>query len=252
MSSLAFTLTAAGLAFSLSPRSLAPRATLTATVRARPSVAFLEPEEDIALSNLEDASVVNKGAVENMWVKTASGLRYKELERVRGSAVPVAGDIVALAYTASILSTGQVLEATSSNRPLEFIFGQNETLFLFDECAQGMSVGSKRRVMLSASSALSETEGDETLQFDIELKSILNGTDATAFRVRRALPAVIRTAILLSFVPDILRLFGVLPGGAMSSPGFGAVDILSTPSAAVAPTVDAANMWAAQGLQGLF
>merc|ERR1712146_832429 len=63
-----------------------------------------------------------------------------------------------------------------------------------------------------------------------------------AFRVKRALPAVIRVAILLSFVPDVLRIFGVLPSGdMMSNPNFGAVDILAAPSGGA--TVDAANMW---------
>ena len=122
---------------------------------------------------------------------------------------------------------------------------------MFDEMVQGMSVGSKRRVMVPTSSTTPNAEGDVTLQFDVELKSIPTGTDAIAFRVKRALPAVIRAAILLSFVPDVLRIFGVLPSGdMMSNPNFGAVDILAAPSGGA--TVDAANMWAAQGLQGLF
>ena len=237
----AHVLTTAALAFSLTPRSF-PKL----TPRARPAVAFLEPEDNVLLSNLEDASV------EKRWVTTASGLRYREIVKVSESKVVVAGDIVEIEYATSILSkSSKVLEATSGSRTFSFIFSQNDTLPMFDEMVQGMSVGSKRRVMVPTSSTTPNTEGDVTLQFDVELKSIPTGTDAIAFRVKRALPAVIRAAILLSFVPDVLRIFGVLPSGdMMSNPNFGAVDILAAPSGGA--TVDAANMWAAQGLQGLF
>mmetsp|Transcript_46058 Transcript_46058/g.120652 ORF Transcript_46058/g.120652 Transcript_46058/m.120652 type:complete len:126 (-) Transcript_46058:565-942(-) len=122
----------------------------------------------------------------------------------------------------------------------------------------GMSVGSKRRVMIPAFSA---TKREDTLQFDIQLKSIPTGREVITFRATRALPGLIRTAILLSFLPDILSFLGILPQAALTfqQPGFGAVDLLSKPSdahvmaqAAAGPMVDAANLWAAQGLQGLF
>merc|ERR1719265_2053440 len=127
-----------------------------------------------------------------------------------------------------------------------------------------MSVGSKRRVMnpVILSSSGTEKYEKEVLQFDVELRAIPTGNAALGFKAQRALPGLIRTAILLSFVPDVLRLVGLLPpDGSFTQQGFGAVDILSTPDAhalaqaagaAAAPAADAANLWAARGLQGLF
>jgi hypothetical protein len=72
---------------------------------------------------------------------------------------------------------------------------------------------------------------------------------------------LIRTAVLLSFLPDVLNFLGLFPHGALTfaQPGFGAVDLVSTPSdapaiaqAVAAPMVDAANRWAAEGLRSLF
>jgi len=246
---LAFT--AAVLAFSLTSRTPFSSAPFS---RAHVPVAFLEPE-DFALDKIEIAS-----SPENTWLRTSSGLRYKEVKVVRDSPVPSPGDIVELAYTAS-LSDGRTVDATLEGRPLKFIVGQNDTLPLFEEMTAGMSVGSTRQVIVPASPSDSNMER-ESLQFDLELKAIPTGKDAIAFRLARALPGVIRTAVLLSFLPDVLSFVGILPHTtpSMSQPGFGAVDILSTPSDAhamalsstAAPLVDVANRWAAEGLQGLF
>jgi len=69
---------------------------------------------------------------------------------------------------------------------------------------------------------------------------------------------VVRAAILLSFLPDMLTWLHVLPtdvsshvGEAFAQKGFGAVDVLSSTSNSPV-AVDAVNRWASEGLQGLF
>ena len=254
---LAFSLPRLTLAFSLTSRTPRSIGTPFATRVPLAPVAFLEPEHNLDLDNIESSSV-------KTWLRTPnSGLKYKELKVVRDSAVPVAGDIVELAYTATLLSTGRVVEQTVEGRSLKFIFGQNDSLPFFEETLVGMSAGGKRRVLLSVSPFpfSSGKERDDTLQFDVELKSITTGKEAIAFRVTRALPGLIRTAVLLSFLPDVLNFLGLFPHGALTfaQPGFGAVDLVSTPSdapaiaqAVAAPMVDAANRWAAEGLRSLF
>ena len=254
---LAFSLPRLTLAFSLTSRTPRSIGTPFATRAPLAPVAFLEPEHNLDLDKIESTSATT-------WLRTPnSGLKYKELKVVRDSAVPVSGDIVELAYTATLLSTGRVVEETLEGQSLKFIFGQNDSLPFFEEALVGMSVGGKRRVLLSVSSFpfSSGTEREDTLQFDVELKGITTGKEAIAFRVTRALPGLIRTAVLLSFLPDVLNFLGLLPHGALTfaQPGFGAVDLVSTPSdapaiaqAVAAPMVDAANRWAAEGLRGLF
>ena len=254
---LAFSLPRLTLAFSLTSRTPRSIGTPFATRVPLAPVAFLEPEHNLDLDNIESSSV-------KTWLRTPnSGLKYKELKVVRDSAVPVAGDIVELAYTATLLSTGRVVEQTVEGRSLKFIFGQNDSLPFFEETLVGMSAGGKRRVLLSVSPFpfSSGKEREDTLQFDVELKSITTGKEAIAFRVTRALPGLIRTAVLLSFLPDVLNFLGLFPHGALTfaQPGFGAVDLVSTPSdapaiaqAVAAPMVDAANRWAAEGLRSLF
>jgi hypothetical protein len=254
---LAFSLPRLTLAFSLTSHTPRSIGTPFATRVPLAPVAFLEPEHNLDLDNIESSSV-------KTWLRTPnSGLKYKELKVVRDSAVPVAGDIVELAYTATLLSTGRVVEQTVEGRSLKFIFGQNDSLPFFEETLVGMSAGGKRRVLLSVSPFpfSSGKEREDTLQFDVELKSITTGKEAIAFRVTRALPGLIRTAVLLSFLPDLLNFLGLFPHGALTfaQPGFGAVDLVSTPfdapaiaQAAAAPMVDAANRWAAEGLRSLF
>lgn len=253
---LAFSLPRLTLAFSLTSRTPRSIGTPFATRVPVAPVAFLEPEHNLDLDNIESSSV-------KTWLRTPnSGLKYKELKVVRDSAVPVAGDIVELAYTATLLSTGRVVEQTVEGRSLKFIFGQNDSLPFFEETLVGMSAGGKRRVLLSVSPfPFSSGKEREELQIDVELKSITTGKEAIAFRVTRALPGLIRTAVLLSFLPDVLNFLGLFPHGALTfaQPGFGAVDLVSTPSdapaiaqAVAAPMVDAANRWAAEGLRSLF
>ena len=165
-------------AFTLTPRAPYTRVPSRIT-RAPVPVAFLEPElDEVALDNIQAAEPAAPS-----WLRTASGLRYKELEVVADAAVPVVGDVVELYYTATLQSTGRTMEETLEGRPLKFIFGANDTLPLFEEMVTGMSVGSKRRVMnpVILSSSGTEKYEEEVLQFDVELRAIPTGNAALGF-----------------------------------------------------------------------
>ena len=58
---------------------------------------------------------------------------------------------MSISYTATLLSTGEVLEQTSPNRPLTFKRGQARSE-VFDEAIDGMKVGGSRRVLVLPSS----------------------------------------------------------------------------------------------------
>merc|ERR1711865_386729 len=120
---------------------------------------------------------------------------------------------------------------------------------LFQEAVDGMSVGGKRRVKLPPTSKFAGL--DEVVLFELEVVEVRQGFDAFAFQATQNTGSIVRTAILLSFVPDILGFLGLLPDGSsmFDASSFGAVDLLSSTAA---PVVDAANQWASQGLQGLF
>ena len=192
------------------------------------------------------------------WTETDNGLSYKELARGTDE-LPKAGQIISITYTATLVSSGRVIDATG-DKPLSFVLGE-EQLPLFQEATQGMSVGGRRRVNVPSSKyaigmydptsgSTAKLEG-ETIQFEMELTGIQTGKDALLFRIVQNRENIFRVALLLSFLPDILHAVGVLPDAPSSSfgtEGFGAVDILSNS----APAVDAANAWAAQGLQGFF
>jgi hypothetical protein len=155
--------------------------------------------------------------------------------------------IVSVAYTATLRSSGAIIDTTDGGRLLTLAIGSNR-LPLFLEAVDGMAVGGKRRLKLPPSSKFASL--DEDVLFDLEVIEVKQGLDALAFRATSNTGNIVRTAILLSFVPDILGLLGVIPDGSslFDASSFGAVDVLGS----VAPVADAANQWAAQGLQGLF
>jgi len=201
-----------------------------------------------------------------LWQQTTDNLLYKDLMVPEGeeAILPVADDIIAIAFTASYAS-GEVIESTG-DRPLTFKLGDSSEP-LFQEAIMGMVVGGKRRLKLAPDSKYASPAAKETILFEVELLGIQTGVDALVFKLLRNRSTLINAALLLSFAPDILGLLGLLgllpaPNGAeqlnaaFSSGGFGAVDILSGAATSVASSapvvVDAANQWAAQGLKGLF
>jgi hypothetical protein len=193
-----------------------------------------------------------------MWTEADNGISFRELVTPgEDAATPVVGQLVALSYTATYLSSGQIIDGTG-DKPLTFALGEEYAFFA--EAIAGMKIGGKRRLNLAPSSKYSSADdastADETIQFEIELIGIPTGLDALSYRLVRNQESIVRTAILLTFIPDVLRFIGLMPEAvdsasslreAFHASGFGSVDILSVP-----PVVaDAANQWAAQGLQGL-
>lgn len=197
----------------------------------------------------------------SVWQKTSNGLAFKDLECGGDDAQELTGKIVQLQYTATMVSTGEVVERTSTSRPLTFALGAGRVP-LFEEAVAGMAVGGRRRLNLPPSSKYSALE-DDTVQFELELVGITEGPRAALYQLG-GMRNVFRLALLLSFVPDVLKLVGVLPQDG-SPPVAANADVAQAVHdglshggdalAAVAqhPAVaDAANSWAVDGLAGLF
>merc|ERR1719421_1619591 len=90
------------------------------------------------------------------WVKTESGLSFKEIEAGSG-AVPGPRETVTIAYKASFLSSGEIIEQTAASRPLTITLGA-DFLPMFQEAVEGMAVGGTRRVLMPPSSQYSRLE----------------------------------------------------------------------------------------------
>merc|ERR1712232_1553944 len=148
------------------------------------------------------------------------------------------GQLVSIAYTASIGSSGEILDTVSAERPLTMKKG-DRTLPLFQEATEGMRIGGKRRVKLPPSSVFAGL--GEEIMFDIELVGIQTGLSALAYQTGRNVGPILRTAILLTFLPDVLNLLGVVMQAGSSGVDSGLGTVLSNNAAA--PVAEAANQW---------
>ena len=182
------------------------------------------------------------------WVKSENGLSFKELDAGSG-AMPEPLQTVTIAYKASYLSSGEIIEETAKSRPLGFTLG-SDSLPMFQEAVEGMAVGGTRRVMLPPSSKYSSLEED-TVQFDLELVAVKTAPEAALFKVQQAVGNnrnLFRFAFFVTFLPDILNLLGVAPPGAgapLSDAAFLGAPELAAAAAQHGPVVlDAANQWA--------
>lgn len=184
------------------------------------------------------------------WVKTEGGLSFKEIETGKG-AVPGPRETVTIAYKASFLSSGEIIEQTAASRPLTITLGSEG---MFPEAVEGMAVGGTRRVLMPPSSQYSRLE-KETIQFDLELVAVKTSRQAALFKVQQAIGNnrnLFRLALLLTFLPDILNFLGVTPPGAgapVSDAAFLRAPELASAAAQHGPVaLDAANRWAESAL----
>mmetsp|Transcript_28864 Transcript_28864/g.47849 ORF Transcript_28864/g.47849 Transcript_28864/m.47849 type:complete len:264 (-) Transcript_28864:150-941(-) len=245
-----------------SPRTIASKPTtwfkthssvapVCARTRCRPVVAY---DGGINEEVLETMRCTNGTSIME-WTTTESRLLYRDtVTPSRDAVIPMNNQIVAVHFTASLLN-GQVVAGTG-DRPLALRLGESSKS-MFQEALMGMRVGGRRRVKITPDCRYSYL-GDQTVLIELELLGIQTGVDALIFNLLNNRLAIIQVAILLSFAPDALNFFGVLPapslGASFEAPGFGAVDILSSAAASAPPAhvADPANQWAVQGLQGLF
>ena len=232
-----------------------PTAAFQASLHSKvvPALATTRAGRPVALAP-EDDTYVCDALGSPTWQKTSSGLSFKDLECGGGGFISD-GSIVELVYTATVVSTGEVVERTSTSRPLTFVktaTGDKSQPSFLQEAVAGMSVGGSRILNVSPSSVYAGSS-EETVQFELELTGLKTGAEAALFQVG-GMRNIFRTALLLSFVPDVLKLVGVLPpDGAppLAEPLARASDALV--AVAQHPVVaDAANQWAASGLDGLF
>ena len=214
-------------AFHAGTARVATNARLSSSSRTSTPTLYLDSEAPVSLSGVQ-------------WLKSENGLSFKELDA--GSGVkPEPTQTVAIAYKASYLSSGEIIEETAKSRPLVFTLESGGGgLPMFQEAVDGMAVGGTRRVMLPPSCKYSSLD-EETVQFDFELVAVKTAPEAALFKVQQAIGAnrnLIRLALLSTFLPDILNLFGALPdsGAPLSD--------VATAAAQHPVALDAANRWA--------
>ena len=143
------------------------------------------------------------------------------------------GQIVSVAYTASVLSTGQIVSGGRSwigQRTDSFVLGEpqvddrrdsawgppsrsNELVPLLQEAVEGMRVGEQRRVSIPPASSFARL-ADDTVQLELELVEIKTGPSALAYQIEQLWktlnigPFFILTVLLL-FGSDLRQLVGL-------------------------------------------
>ena len=149
-----------------------------------------------------------------VWQQTEKS-GYKFLDDVVGTgAMPVAGDVVQVHYTVTLISSGTTLGTSRGGQPLTFAIGKHDVP-IWDEALPGMRIGGKRRLVVPPT-AIPETQADKVpgenrvLRFDFELLGTLDKNQPMAVIAniyppgnRRASIArsVYGTLLALSFVP---------------------------------------------------
>ena len=199
------------IAASFLPGSLHPGRHTILSPRSHGPVAAVAPHED--KDKDIDMEMRNKAPVPApamLYEKTPNGLSYKDLSAGEGDAVPSDG-LVSIAYKATFLSTGELVEQTSPNRPLTFMRGEARSA-IFDEAIEGMNEGAKRRVLVLPSSKWALYD-KETIDFEIELVELKTGTSAALYQLGGVARTLARTAFFCFWdcLGPVVIVQGILP-----------------------------------------
>lgn len=163
---------------------------------------------------------------------------YKQI-KASGGALALPGQIVSVAYTASVVSTGQVVSGNrfqTGQRTDSFVLGEppvvdkrdfawgppsrsNELVPLLQEGVDGMRVGEQRRVSIPPTSGFARLS-DDTVQLELELIEIKTGPSALAYQLEQVWKTLnigpfLILALLLLFQTDLQRLFAKLTSGGL-------------------------------------
>ena len=111
---------------------------------------------------------------------------------------------------------------------------------MFDEAIEGMTPGSKRRVLIAPESRYSAL-GDmgETVDFEIELIEVITGGKKAAFLARRAGRELFNLFFFYNVAQFVLEATGIVPHSGQAPPMLDG------------HAVDVANAWAAAGLSNV-
>ena len=91
--------------------------------------------------------MVKPGAAQDAQITTASGLKYEILAPGQG-AVAVAGKMVSVHYTGTLVDGTKFDSSWESQSPIEFPLGKSVVIAGWDEGIAGMKVGEKRRLII--------------------------------------------------------------------------------------------------------
>lgn len=211
----------------------APKAA-TSRLGSRGPLLFVGPDDEKAIQQHKAS------APATMYSRTPGGLSYKDLVIGDGGDGPSPENVYSIRFTATRLSTGEAVDGTGT-ATITVVPG---ALPLLDEAIAGMKVGGTRRVLVLPSSKWSVLE-DETIEIEVDLVDVRSGFKAAVTKASGPLRSALGTAWNLYFFYLItswfLELVGLVPPSGSAS---GAASV-------AAQSVDAANVWAAQGLQSV-
>ena len=110
------------------------------------------------------------------WRTTASGSRY--VDDVLGSGnLVVAGDVVQVHYTMTLINTGRIVETSRGGPPLGFQVGDAPGAVQgWNDAVAGMRIGGQRRVYAKPA----DGSDGPTVRYDIEIVGLMEGTDRDA------------------------------------------------------------------------
>lgn len=193
--------------------------------RARAPVAFVEREDDTAAD-------VHLPSVPAFFTRTESGLSLKDLKKNPSGELVPENALVSIEFTASLLSTGEVIQRTGSRL---VTFQRGGQLDMLDEAIDGMTTGSTRRVLINPESKFAAL-GDlgETVDFEITVVENITGRQKALYMARRVAGGLFNLLFWYTACQFVLEAAGLLPSG--QAP---VVD---------GQAIDAANAWAAAGL----
>ena len=160
--------------------------------------------------------------------KTSGGLVYKQIKASDGD-IAKPGDIVTATYTATLLSTGQLVSGNrfqTGQRTDSFILGEapvddrrdfawgppsrsNELVPLLQEAVDGKRVGEQRRVSIPPSSGFARL-ADDTVQLELELVEVRTGPSALAYTIEQGWKTLNAGPF---FLLAILLLYGPVSNG---------------------------------------
>lgn len=143
---------------------------------ARAFSAFRAGREE-RLARERDAQQAQMKAISEGFESTASGLRYKILERGNGKK-PAVGDRVSVHYKGALLD-GTVFDSSfQRNQPIEFLLGEGQVIPGWDEGIQLLQVGDRARLVLPPELAYGSRGAggvippNAVLVFDVSLEGV--------------------------------------------------------------------------------
>lgn len=128
---------------------------------------------------------------ETMWCQSDSGIKYVDEVVGEGELVAIP-QLVKVAYSGELVSTGKAVEVFGAKSPAIVFMGKTEPWPVWEEMLEGMRVGGKRRIVIPPSANLNiiwgvpddAPEDREAIRFEFEIVEVVEGLQAIVPKVK--------------------------------------------------------------------